>query len=345
MVERSLDLAIAAGLEEHVARAYTNLGATAVELRDYAFGRRHLDAGIAYCAERDLDAWLIYMLGHRARVELDQGEWDAAAMSARAVLDRPNTPPPSRVTPLVVVGLLRARRGDPDQWSPLAEALELAEGTTELQRLAPVATARAEARWLAGEPDEIATETAVALALALTHNQRWVTGELYVWRRRAGLCERVSPATVAEPHRHELAGAHAAAAESWRARGCPYEAALALAHADEEDLRRRALAELQQLSARPAAARVARALREGGARDLRQGPRASTRRNPAGLTLRELEVLSLVTEGLRNAQIAERLFVTEKTVAHHVSAILRKLKVHSRSQAAAEAARLGIVER
>jgi len=261
------------------------------------------------------------------------------------VLRHPGAAPPSRITPLVVVGLLRARRGDPDPWSPLAEALELAEGTGELQRLAPVAAARAEARWLAGETGEIPAETAVALALALTHHAPWATGELYVWRRRAGLSERVPLEAVAEQFRLELDGDGEAAGECWAALGCPYEAALALAHGDSEDARRRALAELQRLGARPAAARVARSLRQDGARDLRSGPRAATRGNPVGLTQRELEVLALVAEGLRNAQIAEQLFVSEKTVAHHVSAILRKLGVGTRSQAGAAAARLGIVER
>jgi DNA-binding NarL/FixJ family response regulator len=80
-------------------------------------------------------------------------------------------------------------------------------------------------------------------------------------------------------------------------------------------------------------------------RDLPRGPRATTRENPAELTARELEVLGLVAEGLRNADIAERLFLSERTVAHHVSAILRKLGVRSRAQAGAEAARMGIVGR
>jgi DNA-binding CsgD family transcriptional regulator len=344
-LERSLELALEAGLEEHIARAHTNLGAVAVALRDYASGDRHLDAGIAYCAEHDLASWLAYMTGWRARSELDQGRWDAAAASASAVLAQSGVAPPSRITPLAVLGRLRARRGDPDPWTLLDEALELAQGTGELQRLAPAAGARAEARWLAGETEEMAFETAAALALALEQHDRWTEGELYLWRRRAGLVDEIELDAIADPFRLELDGAWEAAGELWDAIGCPYEAALARGHAATQAAQRRGLAELQRLGAHPAARRVARALRARGVRDVRHGPRAATRDNPAGLTARELEVLALVAEGLRNAEIAGRLFVSEKTVGHHVSAILRKLGVSTRSQAGAEAARLGIVER
>ncbi len=99
---------------------------------------------------------------------------------------------------------------------------------------------------------------------------------------------------------------------------------------------------LNALGARPAAAIVARRLRERGVRGVPRGPRSTTRQNPVGLTARELEVLALLSEGLRNAQIAERLVVSEKTVDHHVSAILRKLDVQTRSQASAHAIRLGL---
>ena len=56
-----------------------------------------------------------------------------------------------------------------------------------------------------------------------------------------------------------------------------------------------------------------------------RGARASTRSNVGGLTDREVEVLDLLDEGLRNAEIADRLHLSEKTVGHHVSAILAKL--------------------
>jgi DNA-binding CsgD family transcriptional regulator len=344
-LERSLELALEADLEEHVARAYTNLGAGSIAVGEYARGDPYLDAGIAYCVEHDLDSWFVYMTGWRSRSELDQGRWDAAGASAMAVVLRSNIATPTRITPLAVLGSLRARRGDPDPWAALDEALELARGTGEVQRLALVAAARAEARWLAGEAQEIAAETDAALVLGLRYRHRWLTGQVAIWRRRAGLVDEIEPHAVVDPHRLELEGAAERAAERWAAIGCPYEAALALAHAEDDAAQRRGLGELQRLGAHAAARRVARALRERGVRDVRRGPRATTRDNPAGLTARELEVVALVAEGLRNAEIAGRLFVSEKTVAHHVSAILRKLGVGTRSQAGAEAARLGIVER
>jgi DNA-binding CsgD family transcriptional regulator len=125
--------------------------------------------------------------------------------------------------------------------------------------------------------------------------------------------------------------------------GCPYEAALALADADEEEPLRRSLEELQRLEARPAAAIVARRLRKRGARGLPRGPRPATRRNPAGLTAREAEVLALVADGLRNSEIAARLVLSERTVDHHVGAILRKLGARTRAEASVEAVRFGLV--
>jgi DNA-binding NarL/FixJ family response regulator len=87
---------------------------------------------------------------------------------------------------------------------------------------------------------------------------------------------------------------------------------------------------------------VARTLRERGVRGLPRGPRPATRENAAGLTAREVEVLALLGEGLRNAEIADRLFVSARTIDHHVSAILRKLGVRTRGQAGAEAVRRGL---
>jgi len=138
-----------------------------------------------------------------------------------------------------------------------------------------------------------------------------------------------------------MAGEWAAAHERWLAIGCPYEAAFALLDADEDGLQR-ALGELRLMGAGPAAKLVAARLREIGVRGVPRGPRPRTRENQSGLTSRELEVLTLLADGSRNAQIADRLVVSERTVDHHVSAILRKLDVHTRGEASARAAQLGL---
>ena len=84
-----------------------------LDVRELAPAERYLDAGIDYCAEHDLDSWLLYMSGYRARLSLERGDWDAAADTATTVLAHPGAAVPTRITPLVVIGRLRARRGDP----------------------------------------------------------------------------------------------------------------------------------------------------------------------------------------------------------------------------------------
>jgi DNA-binding NarL/FixJ family response regulator len=64
---------------------------------------------------------------------------------------------------------------------------------------------------------------------------------------------------------------------------------------------------------------------------------------PALLTEREIEVLSLIARGASNREIAAQLFLSPKTVSHHVSAILDKLDVPTRADAANAAVKLALV--
>ena len=117
---------------------------------------------------------------------------------------------------------------------------------------------------------------------------------------------------------------------------------MALLDATEEDALREALEILADLRA-TAVIRVARKkMRALGIRSIPAGPRTATREHPLGLTRREHEVLDLIVDGRTNAEIAEQLFISAKTVDHHVSAVLAKLGAPSRNVAAAEAARLGL---
>lgn len=246
------------------------------------------------------------------------------------------------VVALTQLGRLRARRGDPGAWPLLDEALELARPSGDVERLAPLAAARAEAAWLNGQPHAIAAETDGAWRLAIERRRIGMIGELALWRWRAGVRVDIQ-AKIPSPYALQIAGDWKQAAQAWRDLGCPYEAALALGDADDEDALRDALDQLHTLGARPAAAIVVRKLRKRGVRGVPRGPRPRTLENPAGLTARELDVLALLADGLRNAQIGERLVVSQRTVDHHVSAILRKLDVRTRTEAGAEAARLGLL--
>src|SRR6266850_3436046 len=114
----------------------------------------------------------------RARLELDQGRWAEATDSAEAVLRIPRTSINPRVNALVVLGLVRARRGDPGHRAALDEAWALAEPTGELPRLGPVAVARAEAAWLEDDRDGVAAATAVVLRSAVERQEFQLAGEL-----------------------------------------------------------------------------------------------------------------------------------------------------------------------
>jgi DNA-binding CsgD family transcriptional regulator/tetratricopeptide (TPR) repeat protein len=340
-IEESLELAKQANVDEEIARAYVNLVAVALELRRYDVAARYLTEGIAYTETRDLGCYWGYLLAFKARVELDRGRLDAAVAAAETALRPRPMLPMFRTTGLVVSGRARARVGDARGRELLDEALSLAS-PVDIGLLGPLTLARAEAAWLAGEPERIAAETETAFRFAQECGDVWLTAELAYWRAKAGVRDDVS-VDDATPFALSLAGDPRAAATEWTRLGCPYEAALALADLDTADALKRALSELQRIGAEPAARIVTRRLRELGVRTIARGPRVATRANPALLTSRELDVLTLLQDGMQNSEISRELFITPKTVDHHVSAILRKLGVHSRRDAVSEARRRGVV--
>lgn len=340
-LERSLSLAKSAGLDDHAARAYTNLSTTAARHRDFTRARAMLSEGIAWCEDRDLDSYVRYMTAFRAETSVALGDWQAASEDAEAIVNDSWVAPVTRIQALVVLATIRARRGDPGVMPPLDDAIRLALPTGELQRIGPVVAVRAEAAWLRDELPHEADHLARTYALAVGRGSPWLKGELAFWHWRAGGTVDLS-ADFAEPYALQIAGEWEQAAAAWEALGCPYEQASALADSSDEPALRKALAIFERLGAGPMVGITRRKLRAGGARRIPRGAQERTRNNPHGLTKRELQVLLLLAEGRRNADIARRLFVSDKTVDHHVSAVLSKLNVGSRGEAAALANQLGL---
>ncbi len=169
----------------------------------------------------------------------------------------------------------------------------------------------------------------------------WDRGAIAVWLRRTG-SSRSQRGELAAPYQHELDDDWSGAARRWQDLGCPYEAALALLGSADEDALREALRILAPLGAAATVRVVRQRMRSLGVRSIPACPRTTTREHPLGLTRREHEVLDLIVDGHTNAEIARQLFISAKTVDHHVSAVLAKLGVPNRNAAATQAARLGL---
>ena len=340
-LETSLRLALEHGLDRNAASAYSVLASALGEMYRFGDAEPYFEAGLGYMSERDLDSARLYLEAWRAVSLMHRGRWTEAGTLAASVLARPNNSAISRMMALLAVGRLRARRGDPDAWAALDEAWSMAEPTGTLQRVGPVRAARAEAAWLEGDARRAGEEAAPAFDLAVKHAHPWHIGELGWWQRAAGLAPP-DISGAAEPWRLQHAGRHGEAAAAWLGVNCPFEAARALLESSEVADVEAAYAEFDRLGARPAAAMAARRLRGLGARTIPRGRRPATRTNPAGLTARELEVLRMVASGRPNHEIAARLFLSQRTIDHHVSAVLGKLGITRRGEAAAAAASLGI---
>jgi DNA-binding CsgD family transcriptional regulator len=339
-LEESLHIALAEGRDDHVGRAYIHLADVAQRHRRWDIIDRYYVEASEYCSEHGLDLWARYLHVYYSRTELDRGRWADAVAAIPASVETPGTPL-ARIDALVVLGLVRARRGDPDSWAALDEAGQLAERSGELQWLGPVTAARLEAAWLDGRDVSSLPESDSVLQMCIDKGARWWAGEIAWWRRCLGIDE-VAPTNAAEPWALLLAGRAGDAAATWQQIGCPYEEAVALAHSDEPADLRGAFELFDSLGAQAATALLVRRMRLAGVPRIPRGARATTRANPAGLTTRESDVLRLIARGLRNSEIADQLVVSPKTVDHHVSSVLTKLGVSSRGAAAREAIRLGV---
>lgn len=305
------------------------LGSGSGERRRYDKAVRYLPECIDLANSLDRDGSASYHEAWLARVAFEQGRWDEAGRIGEQI---EGSNPLVVATALGVLGRVRVRRGDAGASEALTDALRHGE-RAEVQHIWSPTCGLAELAWLEQRSEDVAgVLDGLALRVAETDSE-WGRGEVAFWQWRAGL-DHITD-LLAEPFRLQIEGDWRGAAEAWHAIGCPYEEAMALTDGDEAAVRA-AIEILDGLGARPLAAMARGRLRELGVVPPSQ-PRRSTAANPAGLTRRQMDVLGLIVEGLDNGEIAGRLYVSKKTVEHHVSAIFSRLGVDSRAKAIAMA--------
>jgi len=342
LIEQALQLALEANLEQEAADAYVVLQDDLVNAQRLEEAQRCYRVGMAFCEGRELRWRTRCMRGAQADTLLLLGRWDEAVDLCNEVLAIPCVSASNQLYPLRILGTISGRRAEPGYAELLDSSAALAAGIVSPAWVAQVRAVRAELLWVSGQSDLACQEAREAYEQALSYPDPWKRGSLAIWLWRLGAGLDL-PDGLPEPYALEIAGDWQGSAAAWERLGRTYDAALTrIFSAPDETELRVALAVLDDLGARATAAAARRRMKERGITSIPRGPRAATRAAPAGLTAREQEVLALLSEGLPDREISRRLFISERTVHHHVSAVLAKVGVSSRTAAAREAARLGI---
>jgi len=289
----------------------------------------HLRLALDLATAHELSISPTWVREEIAHAQLIAGRYDDALATVALILDDRDTDELTRSLATSYGGRIATRRGHQNCRDLLDEAARIVEPSPEMQQIHPVLISRAEAHWYAGDLDAAGADVAKLIPIHEGRYEPWRRGELRLWGHRIGVeCPGVGDVMTAfDLH---VAGRFREAAAEFEARGCPFEAADALGDSDDEHDLRRSLEILHEIGATARAAQVTKCLRSLGVRAIPRGPRASTRAHGSGLTAREAEVAGLLAQGFSNAQIADKLVLSAKTVDHHVSAVLTKLGVASR---------------
>ncbi|HET6767100.1 MAG TPA: LuxR C-terminal-related transcriptional regulator [Chitinophagaceae bacterium] len=342
LLQQSMDLALENNYEEYVGHVYVNLGGNAVLMKDYRFASKFLDEGIQFCDDRDLDLGTRFLLAYKARLILETGDWNEAYGIANNLIENANQPMVVRIIALVVAATIKMRRGHSDVLPLLIEAKEGALRTLEPQRIMPVMAALLEYEWITGN---CLIEQAVLDDIIKMIEQRgniYESSAVAFWLLKAR-GQRIRLREFFDGYKLDNSEMALHAAYLWEQLGCPYEKALSLFEGSDKE-KRKAIEIVDKLGATAVFEKMKFEMRASGIRSIPRGIRKTTRSNPANLTERELDVLQLLKEGLQNKEIATRLFISPKTVDHHISAIFFKLDVTSRTKAVQEAIQLDIIK-
>ena len=207
-LERTIDLALEHGLHDQAIRAYTMLATFDIVNRNYELAAIGIEQALRFALDHDLATWELYILGWRARLELERGNWEAAERDAVAVVDRHYAPAVTRCQPLVVLALLRARRGEDGADALLDQALSLALPTAGSERIGPTVAARAEMAWLRDELNATRSDLTIAREITRPSDDRWGRAKLTlvaVAERRRHACGGRDAGAGSSPDRRRLA--------------------------------------------------------------------------------------------------------------------------------------------
>jgi len=341
LLQDSLDISLKKGFQENIARAYTNFSSGYIELKEYESGNKYLEKGIAYCEARDLDSWTSYMISWKSRLLLETGNWNEALRIAENLINAEGHARIIRCFSYLVAGTVKMRRGDLISRDLLMEAKSIAFDANEIQRMVPVCNALLEYEWLYSHSLITEQELSDFSNRYLDNPRASHNKEFEFW------LHKVRGINI----RGEAVGGHHTPHQPedylkplyWKKTGCPYMHAMTLFLGNDEE-KREAIAMVQRLDADVVYDKLKQEMRAEGIKKIPRGIRKTTIANPAQLTGREMDVLQLLREGMQNKEIAGKLFISAKTVDHHISNILFKLEVSSRAKAVMEATALGILK-
>jgi DNA-binding CsgD family transcriptional regulator len=339
-LEESYRMNAELGLSGDQVRAAVNISWSALMWRDLPTAKTWIDRGLAIAYEREIPTFEAYLIAEQALLAVEVGDWHEAEMIARKVIEGNLRLEVSRIVATILLGKLQTRLGSPEAQNTLQRGWEMANRTNELQRIGPAAAAMAEHYWLFDGPEPgLRADLVDVMERCMESSLPWLAGDIGIWLYLAGSIEELPPG-LPHPYTSLANGQWEEAAGFWSDRGIPYERAVALSVGDT-DARIESLQILDGLGDCALAAKLRSEMQRSGMAVPRR-PHSETRKNPLGLTARQADVLELIAQGMTNNQIANQLFVSPRTVDHHVSAILAKLGAPTRDAAVDVARRAGI---